>query len=61
MSSTHAPAAAGTSGLDRFFKITERGSTVGQEIRQIYVPAGVSIAVGVLLACLAPVASRSKH
>ena len=33
MSSTHAPAAAGTSGLDRFFKITERGSTVGQEIR----------------------------
>ena len=37
------------------------GLTVGQEIRQIYVPAGVSIAVGVLLACLAPVASRSKH
>ncbi len=36
------------------------GLTVGQEVRQIYVPAGVSIAVGALLAALAPVASRSK-
>lgn len=36
------------------------GLTVGQEIRQIYVPAAASIAVGILLAGLAPVASRSK-
>ncbi|MFF4581479.1 NCS2 family permease [Streptomyces sp. NPDC001389] len=31
--STSAPAAAPTSGLDRFFKISERGSTVGREVR----------------------------
>lgn len=37
------------------------GLTLGQEVRQLYVPAAVSIAVGVLLAALAPVASRSSH
>ncbi|MEU8436313.1 NCS2 family permease [Streptomyces sp. NPDC029216] len=31
--STSAPAAAPTSGLDRFFKISERGSTVAREVR----------------------------
>ena len=31
--STQQTTAGGTSGLDRYFKITERGSTLGREIR----------------------------
>ena len=36
------------------------GLTTGQELRQVYVPAGVSMAVGVLLVALAPAAGRTR-
>ncbi|MEZ5372279.1 MAG: hypothetical protein R2704_06010 [Microthrixaceae bacterium] len=44
-----------TVGLD-----LRAGLTVGQQVRQIYVPGGVSVAVGLLLIGLAPAASRTR-
>lgn len=44
-----------TVGLD-----LRSGLTTGQVVRQIYVPAGVSVIVGLLLIGLAPAASRNR-